>query len=204
MTPFHRGGGRTLWTAVRLMLVLTLVLGVLYPLAVTGVAQLAFHRQAEGSLVLDARGVPVGSQLLGQSFTDADGRPLPGYFQSRPSAAGDGYDARRSSGSNLGPEDPELVAAILLRRAAVAELEDVDPSLVPPDAVTASGSGLDPHISPEYARLQVRRVAAARGMPESEVSALVAAHTRGPALGYLGQARVNVLTLNLALDESGG
>ncbi|RIK14178.1 MAG: potassium-transporting ATPase subunit C [Acidobacteria bacterium] len=204
MSPFARGSGRTLWTAARLIVLLTVLLGLVYPLTVTGVAQVVFPRQAQGSLVHDRHGQVVGSALLGQSFTDPSGAPLRQYFQSRPSAAGDGYDARSSSGSNLGPEDPRLIAEVEQRRAAVAALEQVDPALVPPDALTASGSGLDPHISPAYAELQVARVAAARGLPLAQVRDLVARHTHGPALGYVGQARVDVLALNLALDEAGG
>jgi K+-transporting ATPase ATPase C chain len=186
--------------AVRTMLVATLVLGIGYTALITGVGQLALPAQANGSLVTDAAGTVVGSALIGQSFTDADGAALPQYFQSRPSAAGDGYDASASSGSNLGPENPDLLASIAERRQAVAELEGVDPASVPVDALTASASGLDPHISPAYAALQVARVARARGLDEEEVRRLVAAHTAGPDLGYLGEPRVNVLELNLALD----
>lgn len=186
--------------AVRAMLAATLVLGIGYTALITGVGQLALPAQANGSLVTDASGEVVGSALIGQSFTDADGTALPQYFQSRPSAAGDGYDAGSSSGSNLGPENPDLLASIAERREAVAELEGVDPASVPVDALTASGSGLDPHISPAYADLQVARVARERGLDEGEVRALVTAHTVGPDLGYLGEPRVNVLELNLALD----
>ncbi len=192
-----------LLVAVRALLVLTLVLGVGYPLVVTGLGRVLPAR-ADGSPVTDASGAVVGSSLIGQAFTDADGAPLPEYVQSRPSAAGDGYDAAASGGSNLGPENPDLVAAVEERRAAVADLEGVDPADVPADAVTASGSGLDPHISPEYAALQVPRVAAERGLAEDEVTALVAGATTGPDLGYLGQESVNVLALNLALDALGG
>jgi K+-transporting ATPase ATPase C chain len=184
------------------MLVLTVILGVAYPLLVTGLGRLLPAR-ADGSLVTGADGAVVGSSLLGQSFTDADGAPLPQYFQSRPSAAGDGNDAAASSGSNLGPENPDLIAAIEERRAAVADLEGVDPADVPVDALTASGSGLDPQISPEYADLQVPRVARERGMTEDAVRALVAEATTGPGLGFLGQAGVDVLDLNLALDRIG-
>lgn len=198
---------RTTWShlvvALRAMLVLTVILGVAYPLLVTGLGRLLPAR-ADGSLVTGADGAVVGSSLLGQSFTDADGAPLPQYFQCRPSAAGDGYDGAASSGSNLGPENPDLVAAIEDRRAAVADLEDVDPAAVPADALTASASGLDPQISPEYADLQVRRVATERGLSEDEVRGLVAAATTGPDLGFLGQAGVNVLELNLALDRTAG
>ncbi|MFF2487120.1 potassium-transporting ATPase subunit KdpC [Microbacterium sp. NPDC058062] len=194
---------RTTGVAVRAMLVFTLVLGVGYTLLVTGISQLVLPWQANGSLVQNSAGVTVGSALIGQSFTDASGAALPQYFQSRPSAAGDGYDGGASSGSNLGPENPDLVSAIESRKAAVAELEGVDPSQVPADAVTASGSGLDPHISPAYALLQVRRVAAARGLTESEMRSLVEAHVEQRDLGYLGEPRVNVVELNLALDALG-
>jgi K+-transporting ATPase ATPase C chain len=197
---------RTTWphlrVALRALLVLTVVLGIGYPLLVTGLGRLMPAR-ADGSLVTDADGTVVGSSLIGQSFTDADGTPLPQYFQSRPSAAGDGYDAAASSGSNLGPENPDLIAAIEERRAAVADLEGVGPADVPVDALTASGSGLDPQISPEYADLQVPRVARERGMTEDAVRALVAEATTGPGLGFLGQAGVDVLDLNLALDRIG-
>lgn len=198
---------RTTWShlvvSLRAMLVLTVILGIAYPLLVTGLGRLLPAR-ADGSLVTGADGTVVGSSLIGQSFADADGTALPGYFQSRPSAAGDGYDAAASSGSNLGPENPDLVTAIEDRRAAVAALEGVDPAAVPADALTASGSGLDPQISPEYADLQVPRVATERGLPEDEVRGLVAAATTGPDLGFLGQAGVNVLELNLALDRTAG
>ncbi|GAB6936965.1 potassium-transporting ATPase subunit KdpC [Isoptericola variabilis] len=202
MNATTRSTGRTLGVAVRAMIVLTLLLGVGYTAAITGVGQLLLPAQADGSLVHDGEGEVVGSALIGQGFADADGTPLPQYFQPRPSAAGDGWDGTASSGSNLGPENPDLVAAIEERRAAVAALEGVDPADVPADAVTASGSGLDPHISPEYADLQVARVAAARGLPEREVADLVARHTEGRALGYLGEPVVDVLELNVALDES--
>ncbi|MDD7928397.1 potassium-transporting ATPase subunit KdpC [Microbacterium thalli] len=190
---------RTTGVAVRAMLVFTLVLGLGYTLVITAVG-LAMPAQANGSLLRDADGEVVGSALIGQSFTDADGAALPQYFQSRPSAAGDGYDAAASSGSNLGPNNADLVAAVAERREAVAALEGVAVDAVPADAVTASGSGLDPHISPAYAELQVARVAAERGLPEAEVRELVAAHTAGRDLGFLGEPRVNVVELNLALD----
>lgn len=191
---------RTAGVAVRAMLVLTAVLGIGYTALITGVGQLVLPWQANGSLVADASGTVVGSALIGQRFTAADGTPLPQYFQSRPSAAGDGYDAAASSGSNLGPENPDLVQAIDDRRAAIAALEGVAPSEVPADALTASGSGLDPHISPAYALLQVPRVARVRGIPEREVLALVQSRIQPRDLGYLGEPRVNVLELNLALD----
>ena len=195
-----RTAARTTGVAVRAMLVLTLVLGVGYTLLVTGVGQLLLPWQANGSPLPDDR----GSSLIGQSFTDADGEALPEYFQSRPSAAGDGYDGAGSSGSNLGPENPDLVAAIEERKAAIAEREGVDPSEVPADAVTASGSGLDPHISVDYALLQVPRVAEARGLSEQTVRDLVESRIQGRDLGFLGAERINVAELNLALDDREG
>jgi K+-transporting ATPase ATPase C chain len=186
--------------ALRAMLVLTALLGAAYPLAVLGVGRLALPVQADGSL-LRQDGEVVGSSLIGQSFTDADGAPLPQWFQSRPSAAGDGYDAGASSGSNLGPENADLVSSIEERRAAIAAFEGVDPAEVPADALTASGSGLDPDISPAYALLQVPRVAAARGLDEGAVRALVEEHVRGRALGWLGEPTVDVLELDLALSR---
>ncbi|GAA2936731.1 K(+)-transporting ATPase subunit C [Microbacterium luteolum] len=191
---------RTTGVAVRAMLVLTLVLGVGYTLLVTGIGQLLLPGQANGSPLPDDK----GSALIGQSFTDADGEALPEYFQSRPSAAGDGYDGTASSGSNLGPENPDLVAAIEERKTAIAEREGVSPDEVPADAVTASGSGLDPHISVAYALLQVPRVAEARGMSEQDVRAVVESRIQGRDLGFLGEERINVAELNLALDDGEG
>lgn len=205
-----RGTVRVTGVAVRAMLVLTLVLGVGYALVVTGIGQLALPWQANGSLV-DAKGAPiggwtggsapVGSALVGQSFTDAKGDALPQYFQPRPSAAGkDGYDPTASGGSNLGPNNPDLVKAISERRATIAAREHVAESAVPADAVTASGSGLDPQISPAYALLQVNRVAEARGLDASAVRRLVESRIQTRDLGFLGAERVNVLELNQALD----
>ncbi|NRG42150.1 potassium-transporting ATPase subunit KdpC [Rathayibacter sp. VKM Ac-2804] len=193
-----RSGLRQYAVALRALIVLTLALGVVYPLVVTGIGQLALPRQANGSM-LAVDGRDVGSSLIGQSFTDADGQPLPEWFQSRPSAAGDGYDASASSGSNLGPSNEDLVASIQERRAAIAAFDGVDPAAVPADALTASASGLDPQISPAYAELQVARVAAARGLPEESVRALVDGAVQGRDLGVLGEETVNVLELNLAL-----
>ena len=174
---------RTAGVAVRAMLVFTLVLGVGYTALITAVGQLALPWQANGSSVA-VDGTTVGSSLIGQSFLDADGAPLPRYFQSRPSAAGDGYDGGASSGSNYGPEN-------------------ADPADVPADAVTASASGLDPQISPAYALLQVDRVADARGLDVAAVHALVESKIQARDLGFLGEPRVNVLELNLALDALG-
>lgn len=194
---------RTHWVALRAMLVLTAVLGLAYPLAVTVIGQVALPAQANGSLVRNADGEVVGSAFIGQSFTDAAGEPLPEWFQSRPSAAGTGYDGGASGGSNLGPENEELIAAIEERQAAATALEGVDEVDLPADAVTASASGLDPHISPEFALLQVDRVAEARGLDEADVRALVDDLIQAPDLGFLGSPTVNVLSLNLALAEMG-
>ena len=192
---------RPYWVAVKAMLVFTVVLGIAYPLAITVVGQVALPAQANGSLVQGADGTVVGSSLIGQSFTDADGNALPEWFQSRPSAAGDGYDASASSGSNWGPENPDLIKAIGDRQAAIAELDGISRAEIPADAVTASASGLDPQISPQYARLQVGRVAAARDLPKAEVSALVDSLVQGRDLGYLGEPTVNVLNLNVELAK---
>ncbi|MEV4170197.1 potassium-transporting ATPase subunit C [Nonomuraea sp. NPDC049709] len=273
--------------AIRALLVLTVVTGIIYPLLATGVAQALFNDRANGSLV-QKDGKVVGSALIGQSFTDADGNPVKKYFQSRPSAAGDGYDPTSTAASNLGPEDiadtlpvpgakdadgnpdegkQSLLTQVCARSKAVGELEGVSGARpyctpdgvgavlkvfpdhavsvnqacpatpfittyqglkvecakpgenyaagktvpvhgnvttvqVPADAVTASGSGLDPHISVAYAELQAPRVAKERGLPLNRVKALIAEHTTGRALGFMGEPAVNVLELNLALDRS--
>jgi K+-transporting ATPase ATPase C chain len=214
-TPFAL---RQVGAALRAFLALTVILGLVYPLTMTGVAQVLFPDRADGSLVETSDGA-VGSELIGQSFTrplteagepvqDADGLPVmvpdPAYFQSRPSAAGAGYDPLSSSASNYGPENEELIALIEERRAAVAELDGVETAQVSAHALLASGSGLDPHISPEYAAQQVERVAAARGIDTRDVRRLVEEHAAGRALGFLGEPTVNVLLLNLALDELNG
>jgi K+-transporting ATPase ATPase C chain len=180
------------------MLVATLVLGLLYPLLVTGVAQVIAPGRAEGSLV-QAGGQVVGSSLISQGFVDSAGNPLPQYFQARPSASN--YDGTASGGSNLGPNSPVLADQIRQRRVAVAAFDGVLPADVPPDAVTASASGLDPGISPAYAAIQVARVAAARHVPPADVRGLVASATHGRDLGFIGAPYVNVLELNLALDR---
>ncbi|MFJ8893999.1 potassium-transporting ATPase subunit KdpC [Leifsonia sp. NPDC102414] len=195
-----RGAWRHYWVAIRAMIVLTIALGIVYPLVLTGVGQLAFPAQANGSLV-SSDGKTVGSALIGQGFTDAKGNALAQWFQSRPSAAGDGYDGAASSGSNLGPNNPDLVKAIKERTAAVAKDDGIAVADVPVDAVTASGSGLDPHISPAYARDQVQRVADARGLPVAAVRKLVESKIQGRDLGYLGEPTVNVLQLNIALAK---
>ena len=165
MNTQARGVGRTIWVATRAMALLTLALGVGYTLLITGIGQLALPAQANGSIVTNQDGDPVGSALIGQSFTDEEGNPLPEYFQPRPSAAGDGYDGGASSGSNYGPENEDLIAAITERKTQVAEFNGVTEEEVPVDAVTASSSGLDPHISPAYAGLQVARLARENRLP---------------------------------------
>lgn len=180
--------------AVVLFGALTLVVGILYPLAVTGIGKLAFSDQASGSMVL-RKGTPVGSSLIGQSFTS------PNYFWARPSATGPmPNDARASSGSNQGPLNPALIDAVKGRIAALRQADPGNLAPVPVDLVTASASGLDPEISVAGARYQVGRVAAARKLPRERVEALVIAHTVGQTMGLFGEARVHVLKLNLALD----
>ncbi|MGF1431359.1 potassium-transporting ATPase subunit KdpC [Kitasatospora sp. LaBMicrA B282] len=193
-------------TGLRVLLVFTVICGIAYPLVLVGIAQALLPGQANGSL-LRHDGTVVGSNLLGQNFTlpaagnGAPAQPDPRWFQSRPSAAGAaGYDPTASGPSNLGPNSAVLLAAVQQRRAAAAALDGVAPSRVPPDALTASGSGLDPAISPGYAYQQVDRVARARGLDPAKVRALVARHVDGRVLGFLGQPRVNVLGLNLALE----
>jgi K+-transporting ATPase ATPase C chain len=198
-----RTASRQYWVSIRAMLIFTVVLGVGYTAVITGIGQVALPAQANGSLAT-ADGEIVGSSLIGQSFTDTEGAPLPEWFQSRPSAAGDGYDGAASSGSNYGPESEDLVTAIKDRKDIIVELDGVDPDAIPADAVTASGSGLDPHISPEYAQQQVARVAEASGVPESDVQELVDSAVQARTLGYLGEPTVNVLELNIGLAELKG
>ena len=188
---------RQAWVSIRAMLVITIVCGILYPAAIW-VIGLAMPGQSNGSLVAQ-NGTTVGSSLIGQSFTDKKGNALPQWFQSRPSAAGAGYDASASSGSNYGPENSDLIKAIKQRQAAIEKSDGVTKAQIPADAVTASGSGLDPDISEAYALLQVDRVAQARSLSASDVKALVEQHVEGRELGYLGEPVVNVLELNLAL-----
>jgi K+-transporting ATPase ATPase C chain len=193
--------------AFRALLVFTVLCGLIYPFVMTGVAQLAFRNQANGSTV-SYNGRVVGSSLLCQEFADAKGNPLPQYFQPRPSDAVNpsdktdyGCDPGYSAASNLGPNNPDLVKLIKQRQQAIAAFDHVPVSQIPPDAVTASGSGLDPGISPQNAAIQVNRVAAARHLPVSRVKSLVAKYTQGRILGFLGEPRVNVLNLNIALDQ---
>ena len=193
--------------AVRAIIVLTVITGFIYPLVVLGIGQAAFHNQANGSLV-SANGKVVGSSLLCQEFVDSKGNPLPQYFQPRPSTASAansktdfGCDPNYSGASNLGPNNTTLLQNIQQRKAAYAKLNGVPASSVPPDAVTTSGSGLDPYISPQNAYLQVNRVAAARHLPPAQVRTLVDSHVQGRVVGFLGEPRVNVLALNMALDE---
>ena len=193
--------------ALRLLLVFTVVTGIIYPVVMVGISQVAFHNQANGSLV-SYHGRVAGSGLLCQEFTDAKGNPLPQYFQPRPSAAilsgaknDYGCDPRYSSASNYGPNNPALVKLIKQRQQQIAAFDHVKISQIPPDAVTASGSGLDPDISLANAAVQVNRVAAARHISPAQVRALVEQYTLGRDLGFLGESAVNVLGLNIALDN---
>jgi len=178
--------------AIVMVALFTLLLGLAYPLAVTGAAQALFPAQANGSLVRDARGAVVGSALIGQPFAEAR------YLHPRPSAAGDGYDAAGSSGSNLGPLNPDLYARV--RTDADAIRADTGATVIPADAVTTSAAGLDPDISPAYARLQAARIATARGLTVEQVQGVIEDHTQGSLLGFIGQPTVNVLMTNRALD----
>ena len=191
--PVSRGS--LLRPALTLFVVLSIVTGLLYPLAVTGVAQAVFPNQANGSLITQG-GKPVGSELIGQSFSE------PGHFWGRPSATAPmPYNAAASGGSNLGPSNPALAEAVKARIAALRAADPGNTQPVPVDLVTASASGLDPHISPAAAAYQAPRVARARGLRLAQVQTLVQQHTESPWLGWLGEPRVNVLALNLALDS---
>jgi len=198
---------RTHVTALRMLLVMTVILGLAYPLLVTGLSQLAFADKANGSIV-KADGKETGSSLLGQNFNlpkknpddpDEEAVPDPKWFQPRPSA--NKYDGKVSGASNLGPNSEDLTKTIEERRAAVAAFDGVDPASVPVDAVTASGSSLDPHISVAYAKEQVDRVAKARNIAPEQLDKLVDKYTDGRSLGFLGQKGVNVVLLNTALAE---
>jgi K+-transporting ATPase ATPase C chain len=185
---------KNLVTAILFTIVTTILFGLIYPLAVTGIAQIIFPDKANGQLIRQADGTIVGSRIIGQPFTG------PGYFHSRPSAAGvAGYDAGASSGSNLGPTSQKLIDRI---KADAARIQAENPNQpVPVDLVTTSASGLDPHISPAGAEFQIPRVARERGLTEIELRQIVAAHTESRTLGFLGEPRVNVLELNLELDS---
>jgi K+-transporting ATPase ATPase C chain len=191
--------------ALRGLILFTVICGILYPLLIFGIGQGVFHNQANGSLV-SFHGRVVGSSLLCQEFVSAKGQPLPQYFQPRPSAASTGptdfgCDPLDSTASNLGPNNPVLVQDIKQRQHQIAKFDHVAISQIPPDAVTTSASGLDPYISPAYAAIQVNTVAAARHTTPAQVRALVAANTKGRTIGILGEPRVNVLLLNIALDK---
>ena len=192
---------------LRVLLLFTVICGIVYPLVMTGIAQVAFHNHADGSLV-SYNGRTTGSSVLCQEFVDAKGNPLPQYFQSRPSAAVNptakndpGCNAMYSAASNLGPTNPVLIQNIKQRQKQIEAFDHVKVSQIPPDAVTASGSGLDPGISPRNAAIQVDRVAAARNVSPAAVQALVSQYTQGRPLGFLGEPMVNVLLLNIALDQ---
>lgn len=178
---------------VRLLIIATVVLGIGYPALVFGFSRVV-AAQADGAYVTAADGRVVGAENIGQEFSG------PRWFHPRPSAAGDGYDALASAGSNLAADNPELVELVGQRMALAATRDGVPLTAVPADAVTASGSGLDPHITPEYAQQQVARIARARGLPVEQVATLVAQATEGRVLGIFGEPRVNVLLVNLALD----
>jgi potassium-transporting ATPase KdpC subunit len=192
---------------LRLLLVFTVLCGIIYPAVMLGISQVAFHNQANGSLA-SYHGRVVGSSLLCQEFTGAKGNPLPQYFQPRPSAAvvsgaknDYGCDPLYSSASNLGPNNPTLIKNIQQAQAQISKFDHVPVSKIPADAVTTSGSGLDPQISPANAAIQVDRVAAARHVSPAQIQALVDQNTQGRSLGFLGEPGVNVLKLNIALDE---
>jgi K+-transporting ATPase ATPase C chain len=193
--------------ALRGLLLFTVICGIIYPVVMLGVAQAAFHHQANGSLV-SYNGHVVGSSLLCQEFTGAKGNPLPQYFQPRPSAAVNsasktdyGCDPGFSAASNLGPDNPALVTLIKQRQKQIAAFDHVKISQIPPDAVTASASGLDPYISPQNAAIQLNRVATVRHASPAAIMALVNQYTQGRTLGFLGEPRVNVLNLNIALNQ---
>jgi len=195
--------------ALRALLVFTVICGIVYPVVMVGIAQLAFKNQADGSPV-SYNGHVVGSSLLCQEFVDAKGNPLPQYFQPRPSAATSGAkndygcDPGYSGAANLSASNPVLVQDVKQLQQQIAAFDHVSISQIPPDAVTTSASGLDPDISPQNADIQVNRVAAARHLPVSEVQALVNKYTQSRVLGFLGEPRVDVLNLNIALDELPG
>ena len=187
---------KQIWPAIGMTLVLCLLTGLIYPGVVTGLAQVLFSRQANGSLVT-VNGKVVGSALIGQPFTRAE------YFHSRPSAAGNGYDATASSGTNKGPTDAKLADTLIAQAVSdVVANDGAQKGKIPSDMVTSSASGLDPHISPANAQLQGGRVAHARGVEPARVRAILDAHTEGRQFGFFGEPRVNVLLLNIALDSA--
>ncbi|MEU8852026.1 potassium-transporting ATPase subunit KdpC [Streptomyces sp. NPDC048564] len=190
---------RMLWAALRMLLVLTVVTGIAYPLLVTGIGQLAFHDKADGSMV-KVDGKEIGSRLIGQSWNiKGTDKPDPKWFQGRPSNSG--YDPLATGSSQLGASDPTLVKNVKTAKKQVAEFNGVSEAEVPKDAVTGSASAIDPDISPQYAKIQVKRVAEANGLTVAQGEKLVKDHTRGRTLGFLDQPRVNVLELNVALKE---
>lgn len=193
LTGYLRQAG----TALRFLLFATLVLGVAYPLAVFGAGQLIAPYQANGSIIKDSSGAPAASALIAQAAADDSGAQDPRWFHARPSAVK--WDPASSSASNLGPNDPKLLDAVTANRSAVAAAEGAGAAAVPADAVTASGSGLDPDISPEYAKLQLARVAAANGLSSDAVASLVEQHTSSGLVAFLGQPSVNVTAVNLAV-----
>jgi K+-transporting ATPase ATPase C chain len=196
--------------ALRMLLAFTVLLGIVYPVVMWGISQAAFKNQADGSPV-SYNGKVVGSSLLCQEFVDAKGNPLPQYFQPRPSNASSttvkndyGCDPGFSGAANLGPNSSTLLTNVKQLQKQIAAFDHVSVAQIPPDAVTSSGSGLDPDISPQYAAIQVDRVAAARHLPVATVQSLVSKYTQGRTIGFLGEPRVDVLNLNLALDELPG
>lgn len=199
---------RSYWAGFKAVIVFTVIV-VVYTFVMAGIGQLGMPDKANGSMITNAQGEVVGSSLIGQSFTDENGDALPQYFQSRPSAASDpnkdednqGYYGGASSGTNKGHQDEDLIKSTTELREAIAKREGVSVKDVPADAVSASSSGLDPEISPEYAAIQVKRVAKERGLKEEQVEQLVKENTTGRGLGFIGESTVNVVKLNLALDE---
>ena len=202
---------RSYWAGFKAVLVFTVIV-IVYTFVMTGIGQLGMPDKANGSMVTNSQGEVVGSSLIGQSFTDENGDALPQYFQSRPSAASDpdatdedpdnqGYYASASAGTNKGHQDADLIKSVTELREAIAEREGVSVKDVPADATTSSSSGLDPHISPEYAQIQVKRVAKERGLSEEKVEELVKKNTTGRGLGFVGEPVVNVVTLNRDLDD---
>jgi len=193
---------RQLGTGLMMTIALVVLTGLVYPVAVWAMGQGLFRDNADGSFVKNADGQVVGSSLIGQNFVDTNGDPEPQYFQPRPSAAGSGYDPTKTGGSNLGPSNPKLIDAVTQRVADYRTLNNLSgDAQVPVDAVTASGSGVDPNISVGNARLQAPRVAIARSLPVDTVLALVSKHTTGRQWGFLGEKVVNVVLLNLDLDH---